>query len=97
MTAIIKGNIDNIHDVLNQGANIDAKNMDGHTALMFAARQGCIDIVQTLLAEGTDVNAKDKYGNTALMWAACNDRTKIVTLLKQAGAKGITQLPGRNN
>ena len=89
LTAVIKGNIDNIHDVLNKGANINAKNMDGHTALMLAARaRKCnVSIVQTLLAKGADVNVKDKYGNTALVLALYNDRAQIVTLLKQAGAK----------
>jgi ankyrin repeat protein len=39
------------------------------------------------LAKGADVNAKVNDGWTALMWARRSNHSKIVDLLKQAGAK----------
>ena len=53
------------------GANVDATDKIGNTALMFAARDGHKDKVQMLVKDGANVDATDKIGNTALMFAAC--------------------------
>ena len=50
-----------------------------------------VSFVKTLLAAGADVNVKDKNGKTALKLAKEAGNTKIVELLKQAGAKEIPQ------
>ena len=53
--------------------NINDKDKDGYTVLMFAAEDGNPEAVQTLLnCDGIDVNAKDKDDYTALMYAAWN-------------------------
>ena len=73
--------------LLTKGADVNARDEGGWTALKRAAGQGHTEIVEMLLAKGADVNAKDEDGGTALIEAAQKGHTKIFSLLKQAGAK----------
>ncbi len=56
--------------LLQGGANINASDNNGRTALMEAATMGRIANMRLLLDWGADVNANDKDGNTALMVSA---------------------------
>ncbi|MGO9568404.1 MAG: ankyrin repeat domain-containing protein [Desulfomonilaceae bacterium] len=69
------------------GADVNAKDNHGWTALMEAAKTGHLDVVKLLLDEGADVNAKDNYGWTALKIAEEDGHKEIVELLKAHGAK----------
>ena len=70
--------------MLAQGADVNAKNKLGVTALMFAVGYGHNDTVETLLADGADVNPKNKNGVTALMAAEMIGNKEIVRMLKEA-------------
>jgi ankyrin repeat protein len=88
LTAAKKGRTDTVKTLLDNGAEVNAKNnYGGQMALMDAAETGHTDIMKVLLEKDADINAKDNRGRTALMWAAKNTDTKIVELLKLAGAK----------
>jgi ankyrin repeat protein len=76
-----------VQALLTQGADVNAKDKGGFTALMDAAWEGHTDTVQALLAQGADVNAKNKNGDTALMLAKEGGHKEIVHILKEAGAK----------
>lgn len=76
-----QGHKDIVDILITQGVDINTKNADGMTALMFAARQGLIELTSMLIRKGTDVNAKDNYGKTALLFAAHNGCTDIVSVL----------------
>lgn len=65
---------------------IEAKNKDGHTALMLAAREGQDDNVDWLLAHGAKVNETAPNGWTPLMLAAYNGQNFAVTSLLRADA-----------
>ena len=78
---------DSVKELLAAGADINAKNRDGITALMNAAREGKTDIVNELLAAGAKVNEKDNNGKSALTFATQHDHSDIVKLLLAAGAK----------
>jgi ankyrin repeat protein len=54
------------------GADVNARNERGGTALILAATVGNIDNVQALIAAGADVDAKNIEGDTALISAAWN-------------------------
>lgn len=56
--------------LLDQGADIDAGDLQGYTALMSAASDGCTELVQLLLSRGSSVNASSANGDTALMCAS---------------------------
>ncbi|MDR3427901.1 ankyrin repeat domain-containing protein, partial [Silvimonas sp.] len=49
-----------------KGADVNAKQKDGMTALMWASLYGDVDCVKDLISNGADVNAKDNLGETAL-------------------------------
>src|SRR5438105_11455478 len=59
-----------VQKLLGSGANPNAKDKNGWTALIWAASSGSTDNVRALVAKGADVNAKDKTGWTAVMSAA---------------------------
>ena len=64
--AAIDGDVSKIRGLLASGANVNAKNQDGRTALILAAVQRRVDVVQFLLNNGADPNARDKQGDTAM-------------------------------
>jgi len=85
--AVKEGNLSKVRSLLAGGANVNARNKDGRTALILATMQGQADIVQALLNGGADPNAKDKMGNTAMSIVQETGHRHIGYLLKQAGAK----------
>ena len=75
-----------VQKLLGEGADANAKDKAGWTALIWAAYFGRTDTVRTLLEKGADVNAKGKDGMTALMNAASADYQDIVHSLLEKGA-----------
>lgn len=72
--------------LLRQGANVDAPQADGATALHWAAHWNDIETMERLLAAGAHVNAENALRATPL-WAACAGRnTAAVQRLLAAGA-----------
>ena len=64
----------------------DHQDVDGHTALMIAARQGQIEIVKLLLAFHASVDLQNNAGNTALMLAIKNGKVESAMALIISGA-----------
>jgi len=79
-------NIKNIGDLLDRGFDINAKNLNGETALMSATFRGKADLVELLLDRGAEVNARNGYGATALMYAAEWGYSRIAKTLLESGA-----------
>lgn len=75
--------------LLAKGAQIGpARESDGHTALMEAARDGAYGVVEKLIAAGADIHAAHTDdGKTALHQAAGAGRGDVVKLLMRHGAK----------
>ena len=67
--------------LLDRGADVNAANSYGETALMLAAQDGHTETVAELLARGPNVNAATSNGSTALMFAARNGYTEIILAL----------------
>ena len=74
-------------NLLAGGADVNAKDPDGWTALISACREGHSKVVKELLEAGADVQVKDKNGWTPLMWAAASGHHNIVDLLVEKGAE----------
>jgi ankyrin repeat protein len=85
--AAAEGKIELVKTFLGRGADVNARDTNGVTALMMAANYGHIDVVRLLLDKGADIGAKDHSGSTALMAAAVDGRAEVVKLLKARGAK----------
>jgi ankyrin repeat protein len=69
--------------LLAKGADVNAKNEFGETAL---TRANVSEKVKMLLARSPDVNAKDEYGKTALLKAADLGNVDAVDALLKSGA-----------
>jgi ankyrin repeat protein len=82
-----RGGVGVVKMLLQAGAQIDARDRQGCTALMWALSQGEADSVKALLAAGANVNLKNVYGDSALNLAARGAHSGVVHLLKKAGAR----------
>lgn len=67
--------------LITKGANVNAKNNDGDTPLIEAAKGADKELLELLVASGADVNAKGKDGLTAVDNAAQQGRKNIVKFL----------------
>ena len=92
MKACDHGNQDIAQYLLDKGANINAVDTDGRTALHTAvlARQAelarRVEIVRMLLARGAKVNTRDRFGFTPVASAVAARSTQIIEVLVEAGA-----------
>ena len=70
-----------------RGADINATDQYGRTALMLAARwYNYVDCVRCLHEKGADITATDKNGDTALMFAIGGYAADCITYLVEHGA-----------
>ena len=73
--------------LLDGGADVNATQPDGATALHWAAFRDHHEIASRLIAAGADVNAANELGATALWLAADNGSATMVERLLAAGAR----------
>lgn len=69
------------------GTDVNARDKNGETPLMWASEKGYKDIVEMLIAKGVDINATNSVGWTALIIADYNGHKDIVEFLRTKGAK----------
>jgi len=72
--------------LLDNGANVNAQDIHGMSALMLAVMKNNIDMAQKFLGHDADANVQNIRGRTVLMWAAFNDSIPMVELLLGHGA-----------
>lgn len=88
LQAIAAGDLTETASLLNQGANPNASDQNGISALMYTAELDNIYSARLLLDKGADVNLlAAQYGITALMKASVFAGDDFVTLLLDKGAK----------
>jgi hypothetical protein len=73
--------------LLEKGADIEAEDLDGRTALLEAAGNGQETLVRLLLEKDASVEAKDRRKRTALFKAAGAGSEAAVRLLLEKGAR----------
>jgi uncharacterized protein len=86
MTAARTGKPGPVKALLAGGANVNAKDRKGQTALMWAAADGHADAVATLIAAGAEFRAPLPSGFTPLLFASREGRIEVVQALLKAGA-----------
>jgi ankyrin repeat protein len=86
MSAALEGRTEKVRAFLSRGADVNAKDGDGRTPLMFAVINMHYETVNVLLDYGADVNARANDGGTALVLAASCGDPRIVRALLNRGA-----------
>lgn len=82
-----EGNTAAVNDMLTQGSvNVNEKDENRRTALMWASEKGHTEIVKLLIEKGVCVNDKNEQGETALTYAVSNNHAEIVKILIEVGA-----------
>ena len=71
--------------LIDKGAEVDARNARGDTALLLAASGGHAGVVAALMAARADKDAQNEFGDTALIIASRNGDAKTVRLLLDGG------------
>jgi ankyrin repeat protein len=88
LQAASDGNVQGVRACLATGADVNAKNAEGWTALMIATLKGYREIVQILLEEErAQVNARSHHGWTALRYAVSMGDSESIRILLAAGAE----------
>ena len=83
-----------IRALLEQRLDVNAAQVDGMTALHWAAHQDDLEIAKLLVRAGANGKAANRYGVTPLSLAGTNGNGAMVELLLEAGADPNTALPG---
>ena len=91
--AASEGRLDAVRYLLDQGANVNAKDDRGRTPLTEAAFYGNASVIKELILRGADVNAISSDG-TALDAAGQGNRSAAIDILKHYGAKHGCEIHG---
>src|SRR5881396_541515 len=88
------GNRALIRTLLDRGADVNATQADGMTALHWAVYNDDADTAGLLVRRGANVNAANRYGVPPLSLACTNGNADLVKLLLEAGADANASLQG---
>jgi ankyrin repeat protein len=85
-----------VRKLLAAGADVNATQVDGTTALHWAAYQEDAETVALLVRAGANVNAVNRYGAPALAQACANGNAAVIKLLLDAGADANATMKAEN-
>ena len=78
--------LEEIKELLKKGADLEAKDGGGRTALIIAADWVKLDVVKCLAEHGADLDVKDGVGRTALTKAVIWGQLDVIKCLVELGA-----------
>lgn len=79
-------NVDVFQSLVQAGADVDAQDYLGMSALMAVAERGSIEVAEYLVSVGAELDAINYKEKTALMYAVGNGYLGITRILLEAGA-----------
>jgi hypothetical protein len=95
LSTVRKGAVSDAAGLLAAGADPNASDRYGLTALMWAARKGHAELIAILLARGADLERTDRTGRTALYHAVGLKRAGALQELVTSGCKlDVTDMHG---
>jgi ankyrin repeat protein len=82
------GDVDAVESLIERGAEVDARDRDGETALIAAAYGNHVDVAGALVEAGADVNVKDETQQSAYLIATSEvgDEVALLELMLDNGA-----------
>ena len=80
------GSVEDLTQAVDAGVNLNLRNKNSASPLMFAAQSNTSEIIDILIKAGAEINAQDNSGNTALIYAASYNTDDVVNALLDAGA-----------
>ena len=84
--AAAAGDIEQVKLLISKGADVDAKDKLGRTALHCASEKGHAEVAKLLISQGADVNAMDRNLAKPLHYAVMRGEKQTVELLLSKGA-----------
>ena len=88
------GHVSAVRSILRQPVDVDARDREGMTALLWAVYGDDREIVRLLLGAGANPSLASQYGVTALSLAAENRNAAVVEQLLAAGANAAAETSG---
>ena len=85
LAAVKNNDFETVKECLQDGADINATDENGHTAIFEAARYDLDNILTYLIAQGADINKTLTWGASALHAAVCNGHLDITKILIHHG------------
>lgn len=85
IAAAWRNDIDDAARLIEQGADVNAKDETVQSAYLIATSEGFLSLLELTLAHGADVDSKDWYNGTGLIRAAERGHALLVGMLLRAG------------
>lgn len=85
--AVREGNLEQVRELIGQGADIDDRGRNGETPLIQAILEGHADVAELLIEQGADVMVRNERGLTPLHAAAYSGSPEVARLLLDHGAE----------
>ena len=86
---ILKNEAEIAEILLRHGANVNARDNAGWTALMGASKEGRSEVAEVLLKYGADTNIQNDSRSTALIEAVSGGRTKVAEILLEGYSERV--------
>ena len=74
-----------IDAALAAGADVDATDTVGRTAILIAAKAGRLDVVRHLIAAGADIDSQDQICLNPFLWGCISGNPELVRIMVEAG------------
>lgn len=85
-SAAEEGNVETILELLEAGADINATDTHGNTAVMTATQKNNVDTVKALIEQGADINIRNNNQDNVLLYAGAEGLLEILQLAIETGA-----------
>lgn len=86
ISAAAEGDTETVLQLVEDGAEIDARDNQGNTAVMAATQNNKVGTVKVLIEQGADINIQNNNLDNVLLYAGAEGLLEIVKLAVEAGA-----------